>query len=161
MIELEVSIDPSAEEKWAGLDIETISQRAAEALVQLAPHGVKPGIVAALFTDDATMQGLNREWRDKDKPTNVLSFPADPMPEVPGIPLPLGDLALGAEICAREAAEKGIPVENHTCHLIVHGLLHLIGYDHIDDADAQMMEDWERRILASLDIPDPYAGMVT
>lgn len=113
--------------------------------------------LSLLFTDDRRMRELNAGWRGKDKPTNVLSFPAFPVR--PGSPLPplLGDIALGAETVAREAVLDGKPRDHHISHLVVHGLLHLMGYDHEDDEEAQVMEDFERRILAVLAIPDPYA----
>ena len=99
-------------------------------------------------------QTLNHEYRGKDKPTNVLSFPFE-VPE--GIPLTLlGDLVICAEIVAREAQEQNKPLMHHWAHMVVHGCLHLIGFDHIKDDEAQAMENLERKILATLDIPDPY-----
>jgi probable rRNA maturation factor len=117
------------------------------------------GAVTVLFTSDAEMQVLNRQWRGKDKPTNVLSFPAPggmPMPEdeTP----PLGDIALAFETVAREAEEQGKSFASHTTHLIVHGMLHLLGYDHETESEAEEMESEERLILARLGIADPYAS---
>jgi phosphate starvation-inducible protein PhoH and related proteins len=105
---------------------------------------------AVLFTTDAAVQELNLQWRGKDKPTNVLSFPA---PETAGT---LGDIALAYETCAREAAEQGKSLKDHATHLLVHGLLHLLGYDHEADDDAAEMEGLEKDILAKLGLDDPY-----
>ncbi|MFE0013529.1 rRNA maturation RNase YbeY [Mesorhizobium sp. NPDC059054] len=116
-----------------------------------------PSELSVVFTDDAAIQALNAEWRGKDKPTNVLSFPA--FPPAKGGPLPpmLGDIVLAAETVAREAAEEKKPIENHVSHLVIHGLLHLLGYDHETDDEAEEMEAVERAALARLAIPDPYA----
>lgn len=112
--------------------------------------------VSVRFTDDADMQSLNQHWRGKDKPTNVLSFPAAAMDMPDGEPQPLGDIALAFETVANEATQSGKPLAHHVSHLLVHGVLHLLGYDHETDADARMMEDRERMILSGLGIPDPY-----
>jgi probable rRNA maturation factor len=113
--------------------------------------------LSLVFSDDAHIRTLNAGWRGKDKPTNVLSFPAFPF--VQGGPLPpmLGDIELAAETVAREAALEDKPVENHITHLVIHGLLHLLGHDHETDAEAEEMEAIERAALARLAIPDPYA----
>jgi probable rRNA maturation factor len=120
--------------------------------------------VSVLLTGDTQQRALNRDWRGKDAATNVLSFPAraiiageTPEPEFAGVPLELGDLALAFETCAREAKEQGKPLEHHLDHLVIHGVLHLLGYDHIEDIDAAIMEPLEVSILAGLGIPDPYA----
>jgi probable rRNA maturation factor len=116
-----------------------------------------PSEVSLLFTDDATIKELNAQWRAKDKPTNVLSFPAFPLkPGMALMPL-LGDIVLAFETVQSEAKQEQKPFENHVSHLVVHGLLHLLGYDHETDADADEMEGLERKILARLAIPDPYA----
>ena len=113
--------------------------------------------VSLLFTDDAAVQVLNRDWRGKDKPTNVLSFPAGDSPVESEIEF-LGDIALALETVGREAAEEGKIFEHHTTHLLVHGFLHLCGYDHeTGEDDAEEMETLERAILARLAIADPYA----
>jgi probable rRNA maturation factor len=121
--------------------------------------------ISVLLTGDAQQQTLNRDWRGKDMATNVLSFPArmiaageTPTPEFDGVPLELGDLALALETCVREAREQAKPLDHHLDHLVIHGVLHLLGYDHIDDTDASIMETLEVSILAGLGIPDPYAG---
>jgi probable rRNA maturation factor len=113
--------------------------------------------LSVVFSDDSHIQKLNAGWRGKDKPTNVLSFPAFPF--VKGGPLPpmLGDIVLAAETVAREAALEEKPLENHITHLVIHGLLHLMGHDHETDAEAEAMEAIERAALARLAIPDPYA----
>lgn len=110
--------------------------------------------VAIVLADDAEVQSLNRTWRGKDAPTNVLSFPAD---DASSEPRPLGDVILGYETVAKEAGEQDIALADHVCHLTVHGVLHLLGFDHASDREAQEMEELERRALASLGIADPYA----
>jgi len=115
------------------------------------------------LTSDAEVHALNAEWRGKDKPTNVLSFPmaeADDLAEAaaPGPELMLGDIILARGVCAAEAAEKAIPIESHAAHLMVHGTLHLLGYDHMDEDSAADMEAREVRALARMGIADPYAG---
>ncbi len=107
------------------------------------------------IVDTAEGRALNRDYRGKDYATNVLSFEAE-LP--PGVKLPLiGDLAICAPVVAREAAEQGKRERDHWAHLTVHGVLHLLGYDHIEDADAEVMEALETRVLADLGIADPYA----
>lgn len=116
-----------------------------------------PSEVSFLFTDDATIQAINNEWRGKDKPTNVLSFPAFPLrPGMAPKPL-LGDIVLAFETVQREAKDEHKSFDNHIAHLMIHGLLHLFGYDHETDSEAEAMEDLERKILSALAIPDPYA----
>ena len=113
--------------------------------------------LSVVFSDDAHIRTLNAGWRGKDKPTNVLSFPA--FPAKPGAKLPpmLGDIVLAAETVAREAELEGKPLDHHITHLVVHGVLHLLGHDHEDGAEAESMEALERAVLARLAIPDPYA----
>jgi probable rRNA maturation factor len=120
----------------------------------VAPEGTELSVV---FSDDAHIRELNAQWRGKDKPTNVLSFPAF-TPKI-GAPLPplLGDIVLAAETVAREAALEGKPANHHITHLVIHGFLHLLGYDHETGEEAEEMEAVERRALARLAIPDPYA----
>ncbi len=117
------------------------------------------------LTSDAEVHALNAEWRGKDKPTNVLSFPmaeAEDLAEasLPGPELMLGDIILASGVCAAEAEEKSIPVDQHAAHLMVHGTLHLLGYDHMDDESAADMEAREIRALARMGIADPYAGEI-
>jgi probable rRNA maturation factor len=124
-----------------------------------AETGVQPAPteLSLVFTDDAHIRTLNAGWRDNDKPTNVLSFPAFPPRRGGALPPMLGDIILAAETIAREATLEEKPFEHHLTHLIVHGLLHLMGYDHETEAEAEEMEAVERRALARLAIPDPYA----
>jgi probable rRNA maturation factor len=115
------------------------------------------GAVAILFTDDAEMRELNRQWRKLDKPTDVLSFPSNG-PELPGQPRHLGDIALGYETSLRDAEAMDRSFEAHVSHLLIHGFLHLLGYDHIAPEDSAVMEPLEIKILAGLGWPDPYAA---
>lgn len=152
-----ISFDASVEaEGWDEVDFETILANCNSCLALERPDGLRSGEVSILFTSDEAVQVLNRDWRGKDKPTNVLSFPADDFPAMDGVPVPLGDIALAYETCAREAGEKEVTVFDHLTHLILHGILHLLGYDHLTDEEATEMEDLERRLLARLEIADPY-----
>jgi probable rRNA maturation factor len=115
------------------------------------------------LTSDAEVHALNAEWRGKDQPTNVLSFPMTEAEELcaaadEGPELMLGDIILARGVCSEEAAEKAIPLDQHAAHLMVHGTLHLLGYDHMDEASAADMESREVRALARMGIADPYAG---
>ena len=130
-------------------DAEALVLAAADAT--LASEGAVGEGVTLLLTDDATIRDLNRRFRGQDKPTNVLSFPAPQNPE-----RFLGDIALAYGVCAREAEEQGKPLGHHLQHLVAHGVLHLLGYDHLSDAQADEMEGLERAVLAGLGIPDPY-----
>lgn len=127
------------------------------ALLEAAVPANAVSEVSIVFSDDAHIRALNASWRNKDKPTNVLSFPAFPI--APGDPVPpmLGDIVLASQTVAREAELEGKPLEHHISHLVVHGLLHLLGYDHEDEDEAERMEALERAALARLAIPDPYA----
>lgn len=132
-----------------------LAARAVAAAVEVAELDVPEGAELSLvLTDDAAIRDLNREHRGKDKPTNVLSFPGFD-PDEPPQPL-LGDIVIAYETVAREAADEGKPVADHFCHLVVHGMLHLFGYDHETADDAEVMEAEERRVLARLGIADPY-----
>ena len=112
------------------------------------------GEVVVMLADDETVRSLNRDWRKIDKPTNVLSFPAA---RTSGIePAMLGDIVIAYETLTRECEEEGRVFLNHLAHLAVHGFLHLMGYDHQNDSDAEAMERLETEILARLDMPDPY-----
>ena len=114
------------------------------------------GEVSVLLTTDDEVRALNRDWRGKDAPTNVLSFPAEPVPGLPDEAQPLGDLALAWGTVEREAEARGVPVLDHAAHLIVHGLLHLLGYDHRDGTEARSMEALERRAMATMGLHAPY-----
>ncbi|MEP3421960.1 MAG: rRNA maturation RNase YbeY [Erythrobacter sp.] len=168
---LEIGVEgwPAAMQAWG--DWEALAERAAEAAGGVAPE-IAPRVadqadpkllVSVLFTTDAEVHALNREWRDRDTPTNVLSFPMMERDALlaltpDGPPEMLGDIALAYETCAREAEEKGVSIEAHAAHLIIHGLLHLAGYDHVhSDAEAEAMEALEIAALAKLGVCDPYA----
>jgi probable rRNA maturation factor len=158
---LEVVVDVAAPAWRAALpDLEALVSRAALAALAEAgnPEGAAggPAELAVRLTDDAELQALNRQYRGKDKPTNVLSFPGDPADALPGEPLPLGDLALAYGTVAREASEQGKSLADHLSHLIVHGTLHVLGYDHETEAEAAEMEALEVRILSGFGIADPY-----
>jgi len=146
--ELETIIEAEAWE-MALPDAEALAARVFAAARAREPRLM--GSAALLLTGDAAVRDLNARFRGKDAPTNVLSFPSDE--PAPGF---LGDIALGYETCAREAREKGVTLADHAAHLIAHGLLHLVGYDHIEDADAEEMERLETEILAGLGVSDPY-----
>ncbi|MBM3594281.1 MAG: rRNA maturation RNase YbeY [Alphaproteobacteria bacterium] len=150
-------------EGWPQGDWPGLAERVSAAAAQVAPELANPRLCASiLFTSDAEVHMLNREWRGKDRSTNVLSFPmleraallalsGDGPPEL------VGDIALACETCAREAAEKQVALEHHAAHLIVHGLLHLAGHDHeTSDAEAAEMEALETKALAIMGIADPY-----
>ncbi len=125
------------------------------ALAQSKARITGPAELSIVLTDDAEQRVLNRDWRGIDKSTNVLSFPQiEPFGPVSGL---LGDIILARETLEREAAEQGVSVEDHFTHLVVHGFLHLLGYDHMDDDEALAMEGLETQILASLGVADPYA----
>ena len=146
MIEIELEA-----EDWTDAieDIEAVVERAA-----VAALGAREGGIVILLTDDETVRDLNARFRGKNRPTNVLSFPAAEMPGAN--PQPLGDIVLAYGVCAREAEEQSKTLRNHLTHLVVHGVLHLRGRDHEDDAEAEAMEGEERSILASLGVSDPY-----
>jgi probable rRNA maturation factor len=131
------------------------------AMTNITPELNNPRLsMSVVFTDDSEVQALNHEYRQKDAPTNVLSFPMLASDDIPNIPNDretlLGDIILAHETCAREAAAKNITLEAHAQHLIIHGTLHLLGYDHISEEDALGMETLERRIMALLGLHDPY-----
>lgn len=148
MIDIEIE-----DEAWilAQPDAQALVEAAAAAV--LARQGHEGAPVCILLTDDDTVAELNQQFREKAGPTNVLSFPAGENPENA-----LGDIALAYGVCAREAAEQGKSLAAHLQHLTAHGVLHLLGYDHIVEDDAEVMEDLERVILAGLGISDPYAA---
>lgn len=115
------------------------------------------GEIAIMLTDDSVMRDLNRRWRGKDAPTNVLSFPAARRGAGgENSPLPLGDIVIAYETTAREASAQDTPFMHHLAHLAVHGFLHLLGYDHEVDAEAEAMEEMETRALARIGVPNPY-----
>lgn len=140
-------------------DVEDVCRRAA--LGALAPVRTPwPGIEASLvLADDELVWTLNREFRDCDRTTNVLAFPGLPEgPQPPGAPVLLGDVVIAYETAATEAAADGMEMSDHLCHLVVHGMLHLLGYDHQSEAEAAEMERLEVGVLAGLGVDNPYAG---
>lgn len=143
MIEIEVEA-----EAWTGAlpGAEAVVERAVQAAL-----GTVEGDIVVLLTDDAAVRELNGRFRDKDRPTNVLSFPA-PENAFPH----LGDIVLAFGVCATEAEAQGKTLADHLSHLVVHGVLHLLGRDHEDDAEAEEMEAEERDILAQIGVADPY-----
>ena len=157
------------DDRWQALDLPALAQRAAVAALagaDLTPQGFTLCLMAC---DDARIAVLNADFRGKAQATNVLSWPSGdraaeifgdpPRPPEPGDaddPLHLGDVALAFDTCAREAAEQEKSLPDHACHLIVHGTLHLLGYDHEDDADAALMERLEISALATLGVATPY-----
>lgn len=147
MIEVEIE-----DEAWTGAlpDAADVVERAAAAAL-----GAAEGGVVVLLTDDATVRDLNARFRDRDRPTNVLSFPAADM-IIPGQPQPLGDVVLAFGVCATEAEAQGKSLADHLSHLTVHGVLHLLGRDHEAEDEAEAMEAEERSILATLGVADPY-----
>lgn len=156
MIEIEVE-----DTAWtiALPEVEALTARAVEAALAFGADASIPTeaeTITVLLTDDEAVRELNAQFRGKDSSTNVLSFPAaeSAYPH-------LGDIALAYGVCAREAAAQGKPLAHHLFHLAVHGTLHLLGYDHQADAEAEVMEAMERAILAKLDIPDPYLDRAT
>jgi probable rRNA maturation factor len=148
-------------ECWgAEADAESIVHRAIGAAAALVDADTGDAELAVMLTDDAGIRTLNKNWRGQDKPTNVLSFPALPPtgPQSPDDPpRMLGDIAIAYETTRREADDEQKPFDHHLSHLAVHGFLHLLGWDHENDDDAEEMEILEREILSLLGIPDPYA----
>lgn len=134
-----------------------VSAAVGAGLAEAGLSASRPAELSILLTDDAHVQQLNAEWRGKDKPTNVLSFPAFPGRHDKALPPMLGDIVLALETVAGEAALEGKPLDHHISHLVIHGFLHLLGHDHETDEEAEAMEGLERRALARLAIPDPYA----
>ena len=153
---------------WDNIALSALAERAARATLRhlRLPEDCQ---CALLATDDARIAVLNAEFRDREAATNVLSWPSEdlapdvpggrpmaPEPDFPGEPAFLGDIALAWETCRSEAEVAGKPLDAHVTHLVVHGMLHLLGYDHIHDADADLMERLEVEILSDLGFPDPY-----
>ena len=164
---LEVAIDTDGEwdssTGWDRLAEAAASAAIAESAFPRLGSGERLVELSIRLSSDAEVHALNSEWRGKDKPTNVLSFPMaepDQLSDANGAgpELMLGDIILARGICATEAEEKAIPLESHAAHLMVHGTLHLLGYDHMDEESAADMEAREVRALARLGIADPYEG---
>lgn len=157
------------DQRWDEVALPALAERAARAV--LAHRGLEAADfeISLLGCDDARIAALNADFRDKPRPTNVLSWPSEeraaedeggepepPEPFAPGMPEGLGDIAIAYETCAREAAEAGKPMADHVTHLIVHGVLHLLGFDHIREGDAELMEKIEIEVLAGMGIVNPY-----
>jgi probable rRNA maturation factor len=162
-----LDIDIDADPEWdSSSGWESLVRSAAEAAIAESAfpqliRSPRPVELSVRLTGNDEVQALNAQWRGKDRPTNVLSFPQVDSAELgmvaqPGPELMLGDLVLAHETCIREAAEKRIPLKDHAAHLVVHGTLHLLGYDHEDERSAEEMESREVRALARIGIADPY-----
>ncbi len=162
-----VALALEAPESWPlpEAELRAIVEKAATAALAVAAadgavvekRGVPPLIDVSLV-DDETMRAVNAEWRGKDAPTNVLSFPAGEMPFVPDAPWPLGSLMLAGGVLRREAAARAVAFADHLAWMVIHGILHLLGYDHErGEAEAAHMEALERAALARLGLPDPRA----
>lgn len=164
---IEFSLEDS---RWATVGLEALARKACPEVLRALGHEPALFEVSLLGCDDARIATLNGTFRDKAQPTNVLSWPSWDLsaehpggqPEAPEMGTPehpeaLGDIAISYETCAREAADQQKTLENHALHLIVHSMLHLLGYDHIRDEDAELMEKTETRILAGMGVEDPYA----
>lgn len=152
---LRLSVDLRiADDRWQALG--DADGFAAHVLGLASARMQRGGEIALLLTDDAEMHALNKQWRGLDKPTDVLSFPGEG-PEIPGQPQYLGDIAVGYDTALRDAGTMDRAFEAHIAHLLIHGFLHLLGYDHIEPEDAKVMEPLEVELLASLGWPDPYA----
>jgi probable rRNA maturation factor len=156
------------DERWQAFGLEPLAEAAARAA--LSGLGLRPDhfAIALMACDDARIAALNADFRGKPVPTNVLSWPSDERgaaapganPDMPqgdaDDPVELGDVAIAWDTCAQESADQGKAMAAHVTHLVVHAVLHLLGFDHIDDADAAVMETTEVRILATLGVADPY-----
>ncbi|WP_158815255.1 rRNA maturation RNase YbeY [Methylocapsa sp. S129] len=144
--------------QWRALPgIEKLARRGIEASLEMSGIRILDGAeVSVQLVDDSQIRALNAQWRGLDKPTNVLSFPASAPEKIAAAPM-LGDIVMAFETAEREAAEEGKTLADHAAHLVVHGFLHLLGFDHQIAADANRMEALETRILAKLRIADPYA----
>ena len=164
MLDVAIEADPEwdSSSRWEPLVRSAAEAAIAESAFPQLAESERRLELSVRLADDSQVQALNAQWRGKDKPTNVLSFPQlDPSDleaaSAPGPELMLGDLVLARGTCEREAADKAIPLEDHAAHLVVHGTLHLLGYDHQDDGSAEEMESREVRALARLGIADPYS----
>lgn len=155
--------------RWQAFGLPALAERAGRAALEVLGLPVAGFTISLMGCDDARIAVLNADFRGKPQPTNVLSWPSEergaefagevpepPEPGAPEDPESLGDIAIAWETCAREAEAQGKPMTDHVTHLIVHGVLHLLGYDHIEEEDAALMEGLEVRILASLGVSDPY-----
>jgi probable rRNA maturation factor len=165
-----ILVEAEADDEWEGRSRwRTLAEKAVQSAVASSRHSalIESDLsveVSVKFTNDDEVKALNAAYRNKNRPTNVLSFPMfeaellEPLAMADGGEVLLGDVVLAKGVCASEAADKGVPVEEHAAHLVVHGTLHLLGYDHeASDDDAEMMEAVERKAMAALGLGDPYA----
>ena len=157
---LDIAIEADAEwdssRDWASLARSAATAAIAESAFPQLGQGQRAVELSIRLTSDDEVHALNSEWRGKDKATNVLSFPMAEADELADAQL-LGDVVLAYGVCSAEAEDKQVAIETHAAHLVVHGTLHLLGYDHeTSDADAELMEETERRALAAIGIADPY-----
>jgi probable rRNA maturation factor len=146
--------------RWTDAGIEAIAERAARATLAAVGRDPARHEIALLAGSDARIAGMNAEFRGNPLPTNVLSWPDVEGPALTpgGRPLFLGDIAIAYETCAREAEDAGISLSDHAMHLVVHAVLHLLGFDHQDETEAEAMERLETNVLASMGIANPYSG---
>ena len=146
------------DDRWAALGLEDLCGPAGVAAMAVTGRETTGFEIALMGCDDARIATLNQDFRGKPTPTNVLSWPASETPPMQGgVPeIELGDIAIAYETCQREATEKGVSVQDHVTHLVIHGILHLLGYDHISDEEAEEMETLEIKALAKLGIGNPY-----
>lgn len=169
MPQIEINIE---DPRWTALDLDDLTRRAARAVLGHLGHDPACFEISVLGCDDARIRGLNGQFRAKDAPTNVLSWPSwdlsaqedgetpdAPETGTPDAPEALGDIALAYETCAREAEAAAKPLADHVVHLLVHSVLHLLGYDHERARDADLMEGLESTILVGMGQPDPYADL--
>lgn len=158
------------DDRWVAFGLTALAERAVASALAGVGLGAAGFSVVLMGCDDARIAELNADFRGKPQPTNVLSWPSEEraaeeaggVPDLPEAgeeddPCELGDIAIAFETCAREAEEQGKPMAEHVTHLIIHGLLHCLGYDHVEEADAAVMEGLEVRILASMGLSDPYS----
>ena len=158
-------------ENWpSDTDWDALATTAVNAAIAATPHGTlaqsdTPIEISVKFGSDCEVHTLNRDYRQKDKPTNVLSFPMVPPDMIDTLSnsddgeVLLGDIILARGVCEDEADERGVSISAHATHLVVHGTLHLLGYDHIDDAQAEAMESIEQQVMATLGLHNPYAAI--
>jgi probable rRNA maturation factor len=167
-----IEVAALCEAPWPDAGWEDLAQRAAQAAIAASPQAALAETAATIeiavrLTSDDEVQTLNRQYRQQDKPTNVLSFPmvqpdlVESLGNTDDGEILLGDIVLAHGVCAREAADKAVSLEDHAAHLIVHGVLHLLGHDHMNDVDADAMEAIERAAMASLGLHDPYQDFET
>jgi len=167
-----IEVAALCEPPWPDADWENLAQGAAQAAIAASPQASLAATAATIeiavrLTSDDAVHVLNRQYRQQDKPTNVLSFPMvqpdliESLGNTDDGEILLGDVVLAHGVCLREAAEKDVPLEDHAAHLIVHGVLHLLGHDHMNDVDADAMEAIERAAMASLGLHDPYQDSET